>query len=144
MAMPPRGGITASRIAHLLSWSSSRVTAAMTRTRCMPERRPALLRRSAEVLHSIGAARAGVGGRSGRAHLRQHLPAALALVAGGNLRDHRDPRSEEHTSELQSLMRISYAVFCLKKKKTQSNNLRINPYDITNSTHIYNTLTTIK
>src|SRR3546814_9892986 len=29
------------------------------------------------------------------------------------------PRSEEHTSELQSLMRISYAVFCLKNKKTQ-------------------------
>src|SRR3546814_5997365 len=32
----------------------------------------------------------------------------------------RDERSEEHTSELQSLMRISYAVFCLKKK-TKSN-----------------------
>src|SRR3546814_5099789 len=30
-------------------------------------------------------------------------------------------RSEEHTSELQSLMRISYAVFCLKKKKKKSN-----------------------
>src|SRR3546814_8150068 len=30
---------------------------------------------------------------------------------------HRERRSEEHTSELQSLMRISYAVFCLKKKK---------------------------
>src|SRR3546814_7115969 len=30
-----------------------------------------------------------------------------------------DGRSEEHTSELQSLMRISYAVFCLKKKKTK-------------------------
>src|SRR3546814_9872316 len=30
-------------------------------------------------------------------------------------------RSEEHTSELQSLMRISYAVFCLKKKKTKHN-----------------------
>src|SRR3546814_8475055 len=30
-----------------------------------------------------------------------------------------DDRSEEHTSELQSLMRISYAVFCLKKKKPQ-------------------------
>src|SRR3546814_17215157 len=30
-------------------------------------------------------------------------------------------RSEEHTSELQSLMRISYAVFCLKKKKETSN-----------------------
>src|SRR3546814_3047214 len=33
--------------------------------------------------------------------------------------DHQ-PRSEEHTSELQSLMRISYAVFCLKKKKNNT------------------------
>src|SRR3546814_2001469 len=32
------------------------------------------------------------------------------------------PRSEEHTSELQSLMRISYAVFCLKKKKKKHKN----------------------
>src|SRR3546814_7816487 len=32
-------------------------------------------------------------------------------------------RSEEHTSELQSLMRISYAVFCLKKKKTPKSNI---------------------
>src|SRR3546814_8057224 len=34
----------------------------------------------------------------------------------------RDARSEEHTSEPQSLMRISYAVFCLKKKKTELQN----------------------
>src|SRR3546814_2293078 len=40
--------------------------------------------------------------------------------AGGEERDHPDRRSEEHTSELQSLMRISYAVFCLKKKTTTS------------------------
>src|SRR3546814_4961549 len=40
-------------------------------------------------------------------------------------------RSEEHTSELQSLMRISYAVFCLKKKK-QHTNIRNNT---TTSTH---------
>src|SRR3546814_1468343 len=33
-------------------------------------------------------------------------------------------RSEEHTSELQSLMRISYAVFCLQKKKTQNTNTK--------------------
>src|SRR3546814_2628594 len=43
-------------------------------------------------------------------------------------------RSEEHTSELQSLMRISYAVFCLKKKKNQNNHnqlytLRLNNTD---------------
>src|SRR3546814_3144844 len=37
----------------------------------------------------------------------------------GNLKT-RMMRSEEHTSELQSLMRISYAVFCLKKKKKQN------------------------
>src|SRR3546814_10577991 len=37
----------------------------------------------------------------------------------------RSPRSEEHTSELQSLMRISYAVFCLKKKKKKKNTNRI-------------------
>src|SRR3546814_7394507 len=37
------------------------------------------------------------------------------------------PRSEEHTSELQSLMRISYAVFCLKKKKNTKN--RTQDYD---------------
>src|SRR3546814_7965315 len=40
------------------------------------------------------------------------------LVAGGVS---GDQRSEEHTSELQSLMRISYAVFCLKKKKQSKN-----------------------
>src|SRR3546814_7306566 len=43
---------------------------------------------------------------------RQALARARADLAG------RSDRSEEHTSELQSLMRISYAVFCLKKKKT--------------------------
>src|SRR3546814_9958609 len=38
------------------------------------------------------------------------------VISGTYLFDERDVRSEEHTSELQSLMRISYAVFCLKKK----------------------------
>src|SRR3546814_9670353 len=41
----------------------------------------------------------------------------LALPAGPFEQMLSDGRSEEHTSELQSLMRISYAVFCLKKKK---------------------------
>src|SRR3546814_1599419 len=38
-------------------------------------------------------------------------------------------RSEEHTSELQSLMRISYAVFCLKKKKKQTESHYLNAED---------------
>src|SRR3546814_9256817 len=49
------------------------------------------------------------------AHLGQHRLRALHAGIGRQL--HLDERSEEHTSELQSLMRISYAVFCLKKKK---------------------------
>src|SRR3546814_5399531 len=49
-----------------------------------------------------------------------HRPRALGIIGDSVVRvlvcaD----RSEEHTSELQSLMRISYAVFCLKKKKTK-------------------------
>src|SRR3546814_1017244 len=42
-------------------------------------------------------------------------------VAGLELVDRLRERSEEHTSELRSLMRISYAVFCLKKKKKTTN-----------------------
>src|SRR3546814_5739268 len=55
-------------------------------------------------------------GRSrGRGHRRSHPDRA-----SGTWKEIRGirARSEEHTSELQSLMRISYAVFCLKKKKT--------------------------
>src|SRR3546814_5857912 len=43
-------------------------------------------------------------------------PSEMGVIA--NLIDTVASKSEEHTSELQSLMRISYAVFCLKKKKT--------------------------
>src|SRR3546814_14452593 len=49
---------------------------------------------------------------------RRHRPGGPAEGAGAAGRA-REPRSEEHTSELQSLMRISYAVFCLKKKKNK-------------------------
>src|SRR3546814_1864528 len=47
----------------------------------------------------------------------------LAPVERRNVDRHDDLRSEEHTSELQSLMRISYAVFCLKKKINKQNEL---------------------
>src|SRR3546814_12472392 len=43
------------------------------------------------------------------------------LAAQHQVEPHAPRRSEEHTSELQSLMRISYAVFCLKKKKKEIN-----------------------
>src|SRR3546814_2272224 len=59
-------------------------------------------------IHRPGWAVAGHGGLAVGLHLAHG--AALKIVPPG-------VRSEEHTSELQSLMRISYAVFCLKKKK---------------------------
>src|SRR3546814_1280400 len=45
-------------------------------------------------------------------------------------------RSEEHTSELQSLMRISYAVFCLKKKKTYNHKIHEDINSVINYTHL--------
>src|SRR3546814_3704243 len=60
--------------------------------------------------HAVGRGELGrVGGRRALLH-RQRLPQAM----------HRALRSEEHTSELRSLMRISYAVFCLKKKNIKN------------------------
>src|SRR3546814_1775121 len=58
----------------------------------------------------------------------QSVSGALRRVAERSFADPNKTRSEEHTSELQSLMRISYAVFCLKKKNnnTKIYNLRIN------------------
>src|SRR3546814_6584269 len=44
-------------------------------------------------------------------------------VRGGRSQKNKASRSEEHTSELQSLMRITYAVFCLKKKNKQNDNV---------------------
>src|SRR3546814_8861689 len=61
----------------------------------------------------IGTARMGIADGDGE-ELEEAQPRPLI-----GRRDERGQRSEEHTSELQSLMRISYAVCCLKKKKRQ-------------------------
>src|SRR3546814_7554608 len=67
------------------------------------------LERRAGLARGIGAVDRGGGGiEADAADIGEH-------VAGSIVED--DDRSEEHTSELQSLMRISYAVFCLNKKK---------------------------
>src|SRR3546814_7983717 len=54
-----------------------------------------------------GGGRGGIGGHAGLHEATEPRPVIASALS----------RSEEHTSELQSLMRISYAVFCLKKKK---------------------------
>src|SRR3546814_2837752 len=65
----------------------------------------------------------GVGGRQALRRRRYlGIPRVSIRAQEGRVDSSRGPaiRSEEHTSELQSLMRISYAVFCLKKKNQQT------------------------
>src|SRR3546814_8490543 len=83
---------------------------------CPDRRRPAF-DRAAAVLQ-----------RRGRVDRRHHGDPGHEAGAGSVRRDRvgdrqAAPRSEEHTSELQSLMRISYAVFCLNKKKKNHRHL---------------------
>src|SRR3546814_2717311 len=71
---------------------------------------------------------------SGEPPVNRHRPAVDVLFnscadyAGQNAVGVIMTRSEEHTSELQSLMRSSYAVFCLKKKKNKSINSKDDKY----------------
>src|SRR3546814_2572327 len=98
---------------------------------CMADRRrrAALERAGTALRHAppAGPADRPAAGRVGRGNgLGRPVTAAqgmrrVRLGGRGTARlagDRAAQRSEEHTSELQSLMRISYAVFCLKKKKT--------------------------
>src|SRR3546814_1454231 len=91
--------------------------------------------------HYVDRDEEGDGSRHRMRHRRIHRPdEAIAkahdrVIDGVGVRDRLEPgrkpvRSDEHTSELQSLMRISYAVFCLKKKKKilEINNIHHNKY----------------
>src|SRR3546814_9274812 len=87
-----------------------------------PARDPRILEHAApaDSGYARSAARHRDGGRSGAGLAGR--PERAAAAARPRHRQRLHPvgvaaRSEEHTSELQSLMRISYAVFCLKKKK---------------------------
>src|SRR3546814_11050196 len=63
--------------------------------------------------------------RSQPPSVRRMRSFAAACRASRALHAAAKERSEEHTSELQSLMRISYAVFCLKKKKKNTKNVEL-------------------
>src|SRR3546814_8097813 len=93
----------------------------------LPERYPQLVTEE-QVLRGIDFIRSEIG-RYGQLVLTSSLSSlplliglmiylVLVPISSGRL---DSDRSEEHTSELQSLMRISYAVFCLKKKNNQQN-----------------------
>src|SRR3546814_5140377 len=82
--------------------------------------------------HAAGRVEGRRGGKRGVVYgLIHNVNASPTAMRSPTLRRHwllrslQEGRSEEHTSELQSLMRISYAVFCLKKKSNQHKNYRI-------------------
>src|SRR3546814_7673354 len=70
------------------------------------------------------------------AHQSAHLPGGARGAAYGSGLIH--DRSEEHTSELQSLMRSSYAVFCLKKKTERTKNAKTQDSNQVSNTTIIN------
>src|SRR3546814_9315451 len=107
------------------------------RVRARARARPRGRRIPAAAQRPAGAVAHGTAGASARARRARGPPVrryALRPASDGH-------RSEEHTSELQSLMRISYAVFCLKKKKKTPDNeykhVSTEYDDYTNITTIY-------
>src|SRR3546814_9048598 len=108
MRLPPKSTRTDTLFPYPTLFRSLRV---LHRPRAAPRagaRRAGAVRRRAFVLRDRRVRDAGRGGRGGDAGRVRALHRARL-------------RSEEHTSELQSLMRISYAVFCLNKKKWNNN-----------------------
>src|SRR3546814_6807106 len=102
---------------RISDWSSDVCSSDLRRGQALPE----LGRRghvqgnpfAVRTLHHIGLRDAGPAERT------HDLIGGKQVLEGVEV-EVRHGRSEEHTSELQSLMRISYAVFCLKKKKEQT------------------------
>src|SRR3546814_10437979 len=136
---------------RISDWSSDVCSSDLQIGQCLidDEGDAADLRPAATALHPRAVARvgqlaAGGGGDAGREFqaaaaqrsAAQHQHAAGSggfqrcsrgtdsTFLGANVRRRRNRRSEEHTSELQSLMRISYAVFCLKKKTIYTQSYR--------------------
>src|SRR3546814_8935964 len=101
---------------RISDWSSD-VCSSDLLARPARDQRPRLGNQIGEGPARLGAARIG-----DDAIGAEFVAAFLHGQEGGGALDAGAFRSEEHTSELQSLMRISYAVFCLKKKKDTINN----------------------
>src|SRR3546814_1968148 len=81
-----------------------------------------------DIDNSMGIGRSGMGIVAAGGCMHQHDRAI-------RLRHHLNARSEEHTSELQSLLRTSYAVFCLQKQKTSTYDLLLGSHQSATSTH---------
>src|SRR3546814_1571056 len=112
---PPRSTRTDTRFPYTTLFRSLGAAGANAARRCRGQQR--------------GSETSALKGSTGPTYIRGKSTLACETARQGRLVDCAE-RSEEHTSELQSLMRISYAVFCLKKKKKlhqkRTNRLNIN------------------
>src|SRR3546814_1173425 len=107
---------------RISDWSSDVCSSDLTRFARMP-RSCAMPRNSSQACSTASASGGGTRSSSRRWKASRTSSARSTIL--------RLRRSEEHTSELQSLMRISYADFCLKKKKEKSAQQQINEQQIT-------------
>src|SRR3546814_8274115 len=108
--LPPHKGVGGTPMSHLTQSHSD------------------LLARSRRIAGQVGAVERALLADKDCAEIL-HLVAAVRGAVNGLLDEiivHHLERSEEHTSKLQSLMRISYAVFCLKKKKHNTRHINSN------------------
>src|SRR3546814_1877367 len=115
---------------RISDWSSDVCSSDLPALKCLPGKH--LAEGQHDLADVAGGFHQGVrpGGLGQREAGRHHRGDAAGLEQGPDLL----LRSEEHTSELQSLMRISYAVFCLKKKKSM-NNITVNNSQTKRTTH---------
>src|SRR3546814_1485237 len=125
---------------RISDWSSDVCSSDLSRDRRHGARR----RRTRPVRHAARGSRAIDSDETGISFGQQHLARPLLTpdevrslredyqflffagqrsIVAAKLKYYADRRSEEHTSELQSLMRLSYAVFCLKQKKYKADQL---------------------
>src|SRR3546814_2561668 len=107
---------------RISGWSSDVCSSDLLRRSCdRGASRPTWERQARADRHQAAGCRRECRTSSSRSY-RPCPPSQLSSRTAAGKSAARTVRSEEHTSELQSLMRISYAVFCLKKKKTKKIN----------------------
>src|SRR3546814_1964229 len=112
---PPRSTRTATLFPYTTRFRSRRLRARLSQSLRPPHR---LCR--AVVPDHVGLYSRAVPAAARRPSWLADIPRDAGDGTGAAPRELAGGRSEEHTSELQSLMRISYAVFCLKKTKTKN------------------------
>src|SRR3546814_10769876 len=99
---------------RISDWSSDVCSSDLRRGRLRHHLEPRRLSRMSPAPETV---RGFFYGENSHDNTHRHPPDLSRRASDRDRRRGRQHRSEEHTSELQSLMRISYAVFCLKKKK---------------------------